>query len=86
MYIVWMGGELNGRVLGKGLELLSANGCRFEINQLLFADDAALVVDSLVIVPTVLYGAEAWGMSSAERRKMNVREMKRLRNSVGVSR
>ena len=28
------------RVLGKGLELLSANGGRFEINQLLFADDA----------------------------------------------
>ena len=38
--------ELNVRVLGKGLELLSANGGRFEINQLLFADDAALVADS----------------------------------------
>ena len=31
--------EVNVRVLGKGLELLSANGGRFEINQLLFADD-----------------------------------------------
>ena len=31
---------------GKGLELLSANGGRFEINQLLFADDTALVADS----------------------------------------
>ena len=30
----------------KGLELLSANGGRFEINQLLFADDTALVADS----------------------------------------
>ena len=29
-------------VLGKGLELLSANGGGFEINQLLFADDTAL--------------------------------------------
>ena len=29
--------EVNVRVLGKGLELLSANGGRFEINQLLFA-------------------------------------------------
>ena len=38
--------EMNVRVLGKGLELLSANGGRFEINQLLFADDAALVADS----------------------------------------
>ena len=25
-----------------------------------------------VIVPTALYGAEAWGMRSAERRKVNV--------------
>ena len=33
-------------VLGKGLELLRANGGRFEINQLLFADDTALVADS----------------------------------------
>ena len=38
--------EVNVRVLEKGLELLSANGGRFEINQLLFADDTALVVDS----------------------------------------
>ena len=38
--------EVYVRVLGKGLELLSANGIRFEINQLLFADDTALVVDS----------------------------------------
>ena len=28
-------------VFGKRLELLSANGGRFEINQLLFADDTA---------------------------------------------
>ena len=38
--------EVNVRVLGKGLELLSTNGGRFEINQLLFADDTALVADS----------------------------------------
>ena len=38
--------EVNVRVLVKGLELLSANGDRFEINQLLFADDTALVADS----------------------------------------
>ena len=38
--------EVNVRVLGKWLELLSAKGGRFEINQLLFADDAALVADS----------------------------------------
>ena len=39
-----------------------------------------------VIVPTALYGAEAWGMRSAERRKVNVLEMKCLRSLVGVSR
>ena len=38
--------EVNVRVLGKGLELPSANGGRFEINQRLFADDTALVADS----------------------------------------
>ena len=39
-----------------------------------------------VIVPTALYGAEAWGMRSADRRKVNALEMKCLRNLVGVSR
>ena len=38
--------DVNVRVLGKGLELLSANGCRFGLNQLLFADDTALVAHS----------------------------------------
>ena len=37
---------VNVRVLGKELELLSVNGGRFEINQLLFTDDTALVADS----------------------------------------
>ena len=44
-----MGGvvrEVNVRVLWKGLELLSMNGGNVEINQLLFADDTALVADS----------------------------------------
>ena len=39
-----------------------------------------------VVVPTALYGAEAWGMRSAELRKVNVLEMKYLRSLVGVSR
>ena len=33
-----------------------------------------------VIVPTALYGSEAWDMRNAERRKMNVVEMKCLRS------
>ena len=39
-----------------------------------------------VIVPTALYGTEAWGMRSTEKRKLNVLEMKCLRRLVGVSR
>ena len=35
---------MNVRVLGKGLQLLSANGGR--LNQLLFADERALVANS----------------------------------------
>ena len=38
--------ELNVRVLGKGLELLSANDGRFEINQLLFSVNTARMADS----------------------------------------
>ena len=37
-----------------------------------------------VIVLTALNGAEAWGMRSAERRKVNVLEMQCLRSFVGV--
>ena len=39
----------------------------------------------LVIVPPALYGAAAWGMRSAERRKVSVLEMKCLRSLVGLS-
>ena len=38
-----------------------------------------------VIVPTALYGAEASGMRSAERMKVNVLEIKCFRSLVGVS-
>ena len=38
--------EVNVVVLGKGLQLLSADGGKFEIKQLLFEDDTALVADS----------------------------------------
>ena len=39
-----------------------------------------------VIVPMAFYRSEAWGMRSAERRKVNVLERKCLRSLVGVSR
>ena len=42
--------EVNARVLGKGLELLSMNGGRIKKKQLLFADGTALVADSGEVV------------------------------------
>ena len=39
-----------------------------------------------VIAPMALYGAEAWVMRSVEKRKVNVLEIKCLKNLVGVSR
>ena len=39
-----------------------------------------------VFVPTALYRIEAWDMTSPERRRVNVLEMKCLRRLFGVSR
>ena len=38
-----------------------------------------------VVVPTVMYGSESWGMKVTERQKLNVFEMKCLRSMTGVS-
>ena len=38
--------EVNARVLWKGLKPMSVSGGFFEINQLLFTDETALVTDS----------------------------------------
>ncbi len=37
---------MNARVLGRGVELVRVNGENWELSQLLFADDTALVADS----------------------------------------
>ena len=39
-----------------------------------------------VVLPTVLYGAETWGLRGSERRMLNVFEMRCLRGMCGVSR
>ncbi len=39
-----------------------------------------------VVVPTALYGAETWNMGAAERKKLNVMEMRCLRSMYGVTR
>ena len=49
VYIDGVVQEVNVRVLGKGLALLSANGGKFVISQLLFADDRALVSSALLL-------------------------------------
>ena len=42
--------------------------------------DVKKVLYEKVIVPTVMYGSELWGMKVSERRKLNVFEMKCLRS------
>ena len=39
-----------------------------------------------MVMPTVMFGSEAWGMKATERQKLNVFEMKCLRSMTGVSR
>ena len=49
LYEIYMDGvarKVNSMSFGKSLELYRAHGDWFEINQLLFADDTALVADS----------------------------------------
>ena len=65
------------RALGVLKRVLSNRGLGLKAKKFLY---------EAVIVPTALYGAEAWGMRSAEGKKVNVLEMKCLRSLVGVSR
>ena len=58
VYMDGVGREVNARVLGKELYLRSVNGGRFEIKQLLFADDTALVADSEEKLCTLV--SEVW--------------------------
>merc|ERR1712074_391147 len=39
-----------------------------------------------IVVPTVIYGSESWGMKVEERGKLDVAEMKCLRSMCGVTR
>ena len=38
-----------------------------------------------VAVPTVLYGDETWSMTVAEKKRLNIMEMRYLRSMCGVS-
>ena len=65
------------RAWGALKSVLSNRGLRIKAKKCLYEG---------VIELTALYGAEAWGIRSAERRKVNVLEMKCLRSLVGMSR
>ena len=43
------------------------------------------VLDEKVVMLTVVYSSESWGMKVTERQKLNVLEMKCLRSMTGVS-
>ena len=63
--------------MGSAESVLSNRGLGIKAEKCLYEE---------VIAPTASYGAEACYMRSAERRKVNVLEMKCLRSFVGVSR
>ena len=48
--------------------------------------DVKKVLYEGIVVPTVLYGGETWGLKVTERKKLNVMEMNCLRSMCGVNR
>ncbi len=46
VYMVGVVREVHARILGRGLNLVNAEGREWSLSQLLFADDMALVADS----------------------------------------
>ena len=65
-----------GRVMGGMKKLWSNRELGMEVKRGLYES---------IIVPTALYGAETWGMKVAEKKRLNVLEMKCLRNMCGVT-
>ena len=65
------------KVLGAMKGVMRNRGLRLNVKKVLYEK---------VIVPTVTYGSELWGMKVSERQRLNVFEMKCLRSMAGVSR
>ena len=65
------------RVLGALKGVMKNRGLGMNVKKVLYEK---------VVVPTVMYGSESWGMKVTERQKLNVFEMKCLRSMTGVSR
>ena len=64
------------KVLGAVKKVMKNRGLGTDVKRVLYEK---------VIVPTVMYGSESWGMKETERQKLNVFEMKCLRGMAGVS-
>ena len=58
----------------------SAKKCSVQLKKGDKSDEVIVINCEEVIVPTALYGAEAWGIRISESRKVNVLEIKCLRN------
>ena len=69
--------ETNARVLGRGLHLKSPGEDGYEINQLLFADDTALVADSEDKLKQLVY--EFGKLRERRKLKVNVSKSKVMR-------
>ena len=65
------------RVLGALTGVMKNRGLGMNVKKVLYEK---------LVVPTVMYGSESWGMKETERQKLNVFEMKCLRSMTGVSR
>ena len=65
------------KVLGALKGVMKNRGLGMNVKKVLFEK---------VVVPTLMYGSESWGMKVTERQKLNVFEMKCLRSMTGVSR
>ena len=64
------------KVLGVLEGVMKNRGLRMIVKKVLYEK---------VVVQTVMYGSESWGMKVTERRKLNVFEMKCLRSMTDVS-
>ena len=65
------------KVLGALRGVMKNRGLGMNVNKVLYEK---------VVLPTVMYGSESWGMKVTERQKLNLFEMKCLRSMTGVSR
>ena len=64
------------KVLGALKGVMKNRGLRMNAKKVLYEK---------VVLPTVMYGSESWGMKVTKRKKLNVFEMKCLRSMTGVS-